>query len=103
MLSLGYYCFGSTCFMIQMNIERLQISFTFVLEVRTAISVFYLCPITCTFLILQFIFCSSVGRDLFIVQIEYMTMFYTLIRHCLLLTKDRVLPIYHTFCYFFGF
>ena len=39
---------------------------TIILDVRRATSVFYFCPKTGIFLVLQFIFCSSVGRNLFI-------------------------------------
>ena len=39
-------------------------------------------------IVLQFIFCSSVGKGLFMIQNEDITMFYTLSRHCLLLTTE---------------
>ena len=79
------------------------ISFTFVLEVRTATGVLYFCAKTYILFVLQFIFCSSLGRDPFMVQYEDITMFYSLFRYCLLLTTGTLLQIFMNFVYFLGF
>ena len=46
LLTLGYHCFESACPMIQMNIDLLKISFTFVFEVFTATNLLCFCSKT---------------------------------------------------------
>ena len=70
---------------------------------RTAAKVFYFCPKTGYFLVLQFIFRSSVGRDLLTFQeIKPQLCFLLCSGTCLCLLRTSYFR-YHEFHYFFSF